>query len=262
MADWFERLFKAFISFRPARNWKCRYHNGIHYQDEISVTQEGDKRVSEWYLHGHLIASLKPINYPVYELHLTDAGYPTPTTLSRLNGILWLFKLIDIDLGVWFRLKYNSMPGYPEYTYIEYNELDYLTNSVNILFNVSEKRVIRVDIHGKAIMHFMKNPRLSFIRKLYYKLARLKSQLEDILDYMADSAKNIEPTQEMIDLANRIYGFKDVYYKAIEELGLPYGVYATHVEDAKDTLKGLIREGEELLAKARVILAELTLLKD
>jgi hypothetical protein len=257
--DWFERLFKAFVEFRPARNWKCRYppHRGEHYQDEI-VVQDG---ASEWYLHNHLIARLRPIKHPVYELYLTTAGYPTQTTLSRLNGIIWLFKLkLDIDLGVRFRLKYNSVPGYPEYTYIEYNGLDYLTNRVNILFDISEKKVIRVDIPGRAIMHFMKNPRLSYIRKLYYKLERLKSQLEDILDYMADPAKNIEPTQEMIDLANRIYGFKDVYYMIIKELGLPYGIYATHVEDAKDTLKSLIREGEGLLTRAKEIIAELTLL--
>jgi hypothetical protein len=255
VAGWFGSLFRAFIEFRPAHNWKCRFHDGAHYQDEI-VVQDG---ASEWYLHNHLIARLRPIEHPVYELYLTDAGYPTVTTLSRLNGILWLFKLkLDIDLGVQFHLKYNGVPGYPVYTYIEYKGLDYLANGVNIVFNILFKRA-SVDIQGRAIMHFMKHRELSYVRKLYYKLREIKSQLDDALNRLIDLVHNLD-IEPPISLAQRIYEFRDTYYKVINELGLPYGIYVAHVEDAKDTLKSLLREGEELLTRAKEIITELTLL--
>jgi hypothetical protein len=262
MAGWFERLFRAFVEFRPARNWKCRYppHRGEHYQDEI-VVQDG---ASEWYLHGKLIARLVRVEHPIYELYLTNAGYSTVTTMSRLNGIIWLFRdILNIDLKIQFRLKYESAPpSYPVYTYVEHDGLDYMVNHVKILLDMAERRVLRVDLPPeKAIYHFMKHGGLSYARKLFYKLREIKSQLDDALDRLTDLVHDLDvkPTQEMISLAQRIYEFRDAY-KAIYELGLPYGIYATHVEDAKDTLKSLIREGNELLTRARVILAELTLL--
>ena len=265
MAYWFERLFKAFITFRPARNWKCAFHNGRHYQDEIRTSVDGNKGVSEWYLHDKLIATLKPIEYPIYELYLTDAGYPTPTTLSRLNGIIQLFKSrLGIDLGIWFKLKYNDGfgRGYPIYTYIMHSSgAEYRIPYVTIRFNASTREIIAVSLsRDYEIMHFMNhrdNKKLMRIRRIYYKLKKVDHELGRIAyrlryDYYLDY---YNPVLAEID------SFKRNVYDYEHYFGLPYGIYARlDLEVVEYILKKLIKEGEAILTKARETLAEVVLL--
>jgi len=89
VAGWLQRLVEAFVSFGSARNWSCKYHGGAHWQDE--VVSECSERLgvctSKWYLHGNLVAAHILLG-GARLLVLTDAGYPTPTTLSRLNAAL------------------------------------------------------------------------------------------------------------------------------------------------------------------------------
>jgi len=259
MADWFKRLFNAFIEFRPARNWKCRYHYGKHYQDAIVTDADGVK----WYLHDKLIARLKVIEYPVYELYLTDAGYPTPTTMSRLNGIVRLFSRLGIDLGVWFKLKYSDGfgRGYPIYTYIISSGAEYRIPYVTIRFNASTREIVAVSLpRDYEIMHFMNhrdNKKLMRIRRIYYKLKKVDHELGRIAyrlryDYYLDY---YNPVLAEID------SFKRNVYDYEHYFGLPYGIYARlDLEVVEYILKKLIKEGEAILTKARETLAEVVLL--
>ncbi len=67
------------------------------------VTEElAGERVTSVYLHGHLIATVDLWNSC---LRLTDAGYQTVTTKSRLNAILSAFVpacYIQQVKGVWW----------------------------------------------------------------------------------------------------------------------------------------------------------------
>jgi hypothetical protein len=261
MADWFKRLFNAFIEFRPARNWKCRYHYGKHYQDEIRTKYESGKRVSEWYLHDNLIARLEPIEYPVFNLYLTTAGYSTPTTLSRLNDIIWLFKLkLNIDLGITFRLKYDGAvgKGYPDHTYIEYHprNTEYKTSRVNLQFNALTREVLAVDLPRDCeIRYFMNHKKLSSVRRIYYKLEKIDGALFDVVYKL----RNLDCDNS--ELLSKIDEFRRKVYSFVELFGLPYGIYAKFSVDAvKNVLKELIKEGEAILPKAREVLAETVLL--
>lgn len=67
------------------------------------VTEElAGERVTSVYLHGHLIATVDLWNAC---LRLSDAGYQTVTTKSRLNALLLAFApacCIQQDKGVWW----------------------------------------------------------------------------------------------------------------------------------------------------------------
>jgi hypothetical protein len=54
---WTDRLLDSFFSFRPARNWRCRFpeHRGSHYQDMVATDGCAE---AEWLLHGLTIARL------------------------------------------------------------------------------------------------------------------------------------------------------------------------------------------------------------
>jgi hypothetical protein len=260
MADWFERLFKAFIEFRPARNWKCRFHNGRHYQDAIITGVDGVK----WYLHDKLIAKLKAIEYPIYELYLTDAGYSTVTTISRLNGIIWLFKSrLGIDLGIEFRLKYNGGfgRGYPIYTYIMRSDgTEYKIPYVTVRFNALTREVLATSLpRDYEIMHFMNhrdNKKLMHVRRVYYRLVRVKRELWRIAYKLRyDYYDHDNPVLSEIDnYSGKVYDFENHF-------GLPYGVYSRiDLELVENVLRNLIKEGEAVLLKARETLAEAMLL--
>jgi hypothetical protein len=259
MADWFERLFKAFIEFRPAHNWKCKYHDGRHYQDAIITGVDGVK----WYLHDKLIAKLKVIEFPVYELYLTDAGYSTITTISRLNGIIQLFKRLGVDFGVEFRLKYNGGfgRGYPIYTYIMHSSgREYKTPSVTIRFNALTREVLSMSLYRDyEIMHFMNhrdNKKLMHVRRVYYKLVNVKRELWRIeqklrYDYYGYDSPVLS---EIEDYNGKVYDFE-------RRFGLPYGVYSRiDLEFVETVLRNLIKEGEAILSKARETLAEVMLM--
>jgi len=260
MADWFERLFRAFIEFKPARNWKCRFHAEDHYQDEIRV--DGNRRVSRWYLHDNLIAELKVLEFPIYELYLTDAGYFTPTTLSRLNGIIWLFNLkLGIDLGVRFKLKYSDAygRGRPLYTYIIHypSGREYDINYITIQFDALAHEILTVNLpRDREIKHFMNHKELLSIRRIYYKLMEIVSELRKIGNKLCRDYMDCENPilSQISDFIREVYDFEDYF-------GLPHGIYARFDPEAvKNVLRGLIKEGEAMLPKARETLTEVMLM--
>lgn len=83
-------------------------------QVKITAEANSDTPVARMYLHGNLIAELRG-----YNLHATLAGWPTPTTRERLNGICNLAGVPgfyqrdhrqfrgewEIDSDEWVRLK-------------------------------------------------------------------------------------------------------------------------------------------------------------
>ena len=165
-----DRLLNSFFSFRPARNWRCRFpeHYGSHYQDAVA-TDGGTE--AEWQLHGHTIARLLKLDGGRLLLELRDAGYPTVTTLSRLNAILWrLRELYPDSPRMEFRLKYTQLVGgYPDHMFLMVDGRAY---NLNLL----PEKTVRILVDGRAVpllptraeyLYFMQHPRLEWLRRLY-----------------------------------------------------------------------------------------------
>ena len=62
-------------------------HGQKFNRDNTSVRVESDGAV-EMYLHGHLIARRVPKLHGCTMVSVSLAGWPTPTTRERLNGLL------------------------------------------------------------------------------------------------------------------------------------------------------------------------------
>jgi len=218
---WMDRLVNSFFSFKLARNWRCRFpeHNGMHYQDEVTVGIE----VAEWRLHGHVIARLSKLDGGRLMLELRDAGYPTPTTVSRLNAILWkLGELYPDSPKMEFRLKYTSLGGHPDHTVLLADGRAY-----NMELLPGETVRININPDGRAVpelppsaeyLYFMWHPELEGIRKLY-------RAVEKLLD------KSERRLREVEDFLDRAGGFKEMR-AGVWEL-------RKHLEGAEETLGGL-----------------------
>jgi len=178
---WMDRLVNSFFSFRPARNWRCRFpeHNGAHYQDEVTA----GSKVAEWRLHGHVIARLSKLDGGRLLLELRDAGYPTVTTVSRLNAILWkLRELYPDSPKMEFRLKYTSLGGHPDHTYFLVDGKAY-----NAELLPEETVRIRIDPDGRAVpllppsaeyLYYMWHPELDRLRRLHRAVEKLLDESE------------------------------------------------------------------------------------
>jgi len=111
-----EGLLDAFFSFKEARNWRCKYppHGGRHWQDEIVVVEDPvrEAKRAAWLLHGERIASLEERGEGKLLLSLTDAGYPTLTTVSRLNAIASALRRAVQRAGAGVRVEV-PLPTHP-----------------------------------------------------------------------------------------------------------------------------------------------------
>jgi hypothetical protein len=169
-----DRLINSFFSFRPARNWRCRFpeHYGAHYQDEVAA----DGATAEWRLHGHAIARLSKVDGGLL-LELRDAGYPTVTTVSRLNAILRKLCELYPAPEMEFRLKYTSLGGHPDHTFFLVDGKAY-----NAELLPEETVRIRIDPDGRAVpllppsaeyLYFMWHPELEWLRRLHRTVEKL-----------------------------------------------------------------------------------------
>jgi len=84
MAGWAE-LVDNFWRGVPGRSFRCKYHWGDHYQDEVKILDICGEPEVVWLLHGHEIAIYRP---GTRDLRVSDCGYATRTTYSRLSAIL------------------------------------------------------------------------------------------------------------------------------------------------------------------------------
>ena len=176
---WMDRLLEAFFSFRPARNWRCRFpeHGGSHYQDVVAT---GGGAEAEWLLHGHAIARLLRLEGGRLLLELRDAGYPTLTTVSRLNAILWKLRELYPAPEMEFRLKYTGLFGHPDHTF-------FLVDGKAYNLNLLPDKVVRILVDGRAApllptgaeyLYFMRHPELEGLRRLYRAASRLLDECE------------------------------------------------------------------------------------
>jgi hypothetical protein len=180
--DWMDRLLEAFFSFRPARNWRCRFpeHRGSHYQDMVAT----DGAEAEWLLHGHVVARLSKLDGGRLLLELRDAGYPTLTTASRLNAILWKLRELYLAPEMEFRLKYTGLFGHPDHTF-------FLVDGRAYKLNLLPDKVVRILVDGRAVpllpvgaeyLYFMWHPELEPLRRLYRAASRLLDECEGRLE--------------------------------------------------------------------------------
>ena len=179
MAGWLQRLVEAFVSFGSARNWSCKYHGGAHWQDE--VVSECSERLgvctSKWYLHGNLVAAHILLG-GARLLVLTDAGYPTPTTLSRLNAALSAVlerfapgAAMGVGLKYWNRIGEEPKPVR---TFLDACGRTYVREKYYIAVVGGEAHLLN-PCEGE-VYFFMHHPRL---RRLW----RLSSEVEEHLQH-------------------------------------------------------------------------------
>jgi hypothetical protein len=249
---WFRRLLDAFFNFRDAKSFKCAYHNYTHYRDRVSSSSN----VSEFYLHEKLIASLTKLNDDEYELYLTNAGYSTMVTMDRLNAILWYLRSrLDIEHNIQFRLKCEYFGNHPDHTYVEVNGRTYRTDNITITYNLKTKRIIKLDLdESTEIEYFMNSPRLSYIRKLYYKLNKLLGEIDAYFGAIERVREYLDPeTYGEVSSKNMEYwNVRRVVKGRLYEWGFPLGIYSrTNTNTVKEYLKTNIEYFREVRDRAR-----------
>jgi hypothetical protein len=260
MVDWFERLFKCFIEFRECHNWRCDYyeHRREHWQDE-TITIYDEHPVSLWKLHGHIIAQLhKPAYGNVYMLVLRDAGYPTPTTVSRLNDILYHLKKMGIEHNVSYGLKYTKDRGtfrfYPVHSYVVIGDRKFRVDTVKLIIDFENRKLLSVFVdERKEVRYVMEDKSLERVRRAYRQINRLVDAIRDAINniYQRDWQKAREYETRLEELGKKIDEADDAI---VEEDGVMYGVYVKRMEDAvklidiEKELRKLYREAKEALA--------------
>jgi len=208
--DWMEKLLDSFFSFRSARNWCCRFpgHNGAHYQDEVAP----DSSAVEWRLHGHVIARLSRLEGGRLLLELRDAGYPTLTTVSRLNAILWKLGELWSSPKMEFRLKYARFGGDPDHTMLlvggkAYNLNLFPGKTVRILIDPREGRAAPELPPSAEYLYFMLHPELEPLRRLYRGVNKLINVVDELMHapekFLASNGGFEELSAEYRDLCER-----------------------------------------------------------
>jgi hypothetical protein len=267
MADWFENLLRAFFEFRKERSYRCRYHDGRHYQDEIIVDSGS---YSAWLLHGNRIASLWRL--PKYlRLELRTAGYPTLTTLSRLNGILWYLRdTLGVRHSVKFRLKYNKGLGrgmHPLHTYVVVDGRKYVVDRVELIIDpkLTRRRLIGVNVDiSKEVVYVMDDPGLLKYRRIYKEIWRILNEAYELLNELYE--RKADEWSYNFGLYNRVVNsFYDLEMDALvtgyayKEKTL-YGVYVRRLDGLMQRLVELRSEALNVLSKIRETLAYAELL--
>jgi hypothetical protein len=258
--DWFERLFNCFIEFRNCHNWRCDYyeHRREHWQDE-TVTIYDEHPTSLWKLHGHIIAQLhKPTYGNVYMLVLRDAGYPRPTTISRLNGILYYFKEMGIEHNISFGLKYTKESGafrfYPVHSYVVVEGRKFRVDTVKMLIDFENRKTLAVFVdESREVRYVMEDKSFEKIRRVYRQINKLIDATRDAINnlYQRDWYKareydaRLEKVSKAIDVAES---------GIVEEDGVMYGIYIKRLEDALKLID-IVKELRKLYREAKQALA-------
>jgi hypothetical protein len=225
----------------------------------VATNRDDGYLVSEWQLHGHTIAKLyKPFQGYAYRLVLKDAGYPTITTISRLNGILWyLRERMNIENNIEFRLKYNKGFGIgctPIHTYIVIDGRKFRVNTVELVIDMNNKRLLAVYVNEDAeVQYIIENRSLEKVRKAYREINRLvyeiRLAINNIYIYQKDWNKALEYATKLDEIKKRVDDSA-----IVEEDGVVYGVYVKRMENAlklidiAKELRELYREVKQTLA--------------
>jgi hypothetical protein len=246
---WMDRLLEAFFSFRYARNWRCRFpeHGGSHYQDVVAT---GGGTEAEWLLHGHAIARLSRLEGGRLLLELRDAGYPTLTTVSRLNAILWKLRELYPAPEMEFRLKYTGLFGHPDHTFFLVDGKAYNLNllpdkAVRILIDPREGRAVPLLPAGAEYLYFMWHPELEPLRRLYRDASRLLDgsweRLEEVESFLSGAGGFEEMRSKYWELRSRWENAR----KALRELEARCHLSTLGVAAGADL--GALRRGLERL---------------
>ncbi|WP_288005913.1 hypothetical protein [Thermofilum sp.] len=239
MTDVWDRLINAFFGFRNAKGHYA-YEYG-RYRDRVE--SENSSR-SAWLLHGHKIAELKRTDNGLYVLWLTNAGYDTQTTISRLNLIVYeAYKryMSNTHNAPLFRLKYYYLGSEPITTYVEHLGKSYLLTGreVKIVFFPEQGRA-DVDIYGREILFFKDTHEPEVDRKLQ-RIRRLRWEINSLLEKIAhvdgEAGKLVilefKDTLELLEGAGlRYYGIFAEYVKEPE-----YSLIVSTLKNIRNTLK-------------------------
>jgi hypothetical protein len=229
-----------------------------HWQDE-TLTIYDEHPISLWKLHGHIIAELhKPTYGNVYMLVLRDAGFPTPTTVSRLNGILYHLKKMGIEHNVEFGLKYtkdrDSFRFYPVHSYMVIDGRKFRVDIVKMFIDFAERKLLSVFVdERKEVKYVIEDKSLEKIRRAYRQINKLVYAIRDVINsiYQRDWYKAREYETRLEEIGKKI---DDATSTIVKEDGVMYGVYVKKMEDAlklmdlAKELRKLYREAKEALA--------------
>jgi hypothetical protein len=258
MTDIWNRLLNAFFEFRNAKGHYSYVHE--RYRDRVVSTDSPPR--SAWLLHDHIIAKLKRTDNGLYVLWLSNAGYDTPTTVSRLNMIVE--EAYDRLLpGVYdrphFRLKYRYLGSSPIATYVEYQEKTYLLTGreVKITFFPLQKRA-DVDIYGREILLFKDahepevNRKLRKIRRLRGEISTLMAKISQISGEVENMVKErYADTLDFIDgVGLRYFGVFAEYLREPE-----YSLIVNTLKNIRDELRLIYDEDpERMRANAMLVM--------
>ena len=138
MAKYIDSVLEALREFREARNVLCSTHGYRHYRDETVI--EGDWIVYKY--HGNIIARY---NAKERLLEITDAGWCTPSTRDRLNGILRVFGIHRYDVSL---RRYTLMYLWDSKYKIGLVNKDVCTywwlRALHVLFNASTGEILNM----------------------------------------------------------------------------------------------------------------------
>jgi hypothetical protein len=250
-----DRLLESFFSFKPAASWPCRYHGGAHRQDEVAVSALGTEHATaEWRLHGNPIARLAKAPSGTQLLELSDAGWPTPTTMSRLNAILWFVTYrLGLPCDAVFRLKYDraGRGGCPEHTYVVVDGRTYRTSYLALKIDPAAKAVeVEVD-RAAEVAYFMNDKSLAYVRRLWYRLNKAAEAAAKAVDGLRGTEDYAAFDERYGELAEARWLLKrDVLCDG-------YGVFAAYpIHEVKARLKELTRAFEALARGAKLLRAE------
>jgi hypothetical protein len=264
---WLDRLAHSFFNFVEDHSYWCHYPLcPRHYQDNIRV----DTYRAYWYLHGNLIAKLTNL-WPRegYELYLTDAGWPTLTTMSRISAILSKLEDIlgrELDVGMW--LKFTPPPRVqPMYTYVYVGGRTYKTGEMTIRFKPEEGTYdVEVDWSEEFWM-FRDHRELSYIASLYRRARRLSLTADDLMEELERAVERLDLPMELRHDVNSTILRLNELSEGLKRFGRAsglrdHGLYVRFFkpEDVKEKLKEYIRELEGEIDRAKGILATLRLI--
>jgi hypothetical protein len=257
MGDVWDRLVNAFFGFKSAKGHYA-YEYG-RYRDRVE--SENSSR-SMWFLHGHRIAELKRTENGLYVLWLTNAGYDTVTTISRLNLIVheaWERYMTNTHDAPSFRLKYYYLGSKPIATYVEYQGKTYLLSGreVKIIFFPEQKRA-DVEIYGREILLFKDRHDPETARKLQ-RINRLRREIGTLLGKISHVSGEVENMvkERYMDTLDFIDGVGLKYFGVFAEfLKEPeYSLIVGTLRNIRDTLKLIYDEDpERMRANAMLVM--------
>jgi len=270
VTDWYERLLEAFFEFREAHSYRCRYHAGDHYQDRIVVIEDPAPR-SIWLLHNNRIASLQRLPGDVLELKLSTAGYPTVTTVSRLNGILrYLRDRLGVEHDVEFWLKYNRGIGYgmhPLHAYVTVDGRKYVVNKIRLRVDLESRRLTVYVDESREVIYVTDVPGLERYRRIYKEIWRILNEAYELLMELYEKEGVVDRWTHSLCLTlynrvwNKMYDLEmDALVTGAYDERTLYGVYVRRLDDLMERLLEIRNEAADVLSRIREALSYATLL--